>query len=196
MVMSYPSLLRSARRSIITGGIRRATTTTFHHHPYTNSIHHKLTHQTPFRMSSSSSSSTTVPSSPPVCTLASLDHLVLTVQSIPASVEFYTKILGMAHQSFTSPSDPTSTPRHALLFGSQKINLHQAGKEFEPKARTALPGTADLCFLTEEDVGVVLGRLVERGIEVLEGGQVVRRTGARNPLRSVYVRDPDGNLIE
>lgn len=102
----------------------------------------------------------------------------------------------MAHQSFTSPSDPTSTTRHALLFGSQKINLHQAGKEFEPKALTALPGTADLCFLTEVDVDVVLERLVERGIEVLEGGQVVKKTGARSALRSVYVRDPDGNLIE
>ncbi|OKL59104.1 Glyoxalase domain-containing protein 5 [Talaromyces atroroseus] len=146
--------------------------------------------------SAAAKATTTVPSSPPVCTLSSLDHLVLTVQSIPASIEFYTRILGMAHQSFTSAADPNSTPRHALLFGSQKINLHQAGKEFEPKAGTALPGTADLCFLTEEDVGVVLKRLVDRGIEVLEGGQVVRRTGARNPLRSVYVRDPDGNLIE
>ncbi|KAE8551912.1 hypothetical protein EYB25_005803 [Talaromyces marneffei] len=143
-----------------------------------------------------STTSTTVPSTPPICTLSSLDHLVLTVKSIPTSISFYTQVLGMAHQSFTSPSDPTSTPRHALLFGSQKINLHQAGNEFEPKAVTALPGTADLCFLTEEDVGVVLGRLKEKGIEVLEGGKVVKRTGARSALRSVYVRDPDGNLIE
>ncbi|RAO70624.1 uncharacterized protein BHQ10_006636 [Talaromyces amestolkiae] len=145
---------------------------------------------------STASTSTEVPSSPPICTLSSLDHLVLTVKSIPASINFYTQILGMAHQSFTSPSDPTSTSRHALLFGSQKINLHQAGKEFEPKAATALPGTADLCFLTEEDVETVLEKLKEKGIEVLEGGKVVRRTGARSALRSIYVRDPDGNLIE
>jgi catechol 2,3-dioxygenase-like lactoylglutathione lyase family enzyme len=131
----------------------------------------------------------------PLCTIASLDHLVLTVSSLPATVKFYTEILGMAHQSFTSPTDP-STVRHALLFGQQKINLHQAGKEFEPKAKTALPGTADLCFLTEADVGAVLERFKEKGIEVLEGAQVVRRTGAKSPLRSVYVRDPDGNLIE
>lgn len=156
---------------------------------------HNIRNQIYSMASSTSSTSTEVPSSPPICTLSSLDHLVLTVKSIPTSINFYTKILGMAHQSFTSPSDPTVT-RHALLFGSQKINLHPAGKEFEPKAATALPGTADLCFLTEDDVGTVLERLKEKGIEVLEGGKVVRRTGARNALRSVYVRDPDGNLIE
>ncbi|QKX64257.1 uncharacterized protein TRUGW13939_11430 [Talaromyces rugulosus] len=138
---------------------------------------------------------TAAASDKPACTLASLDHLVLTVRSLPDTIKFYTEVLGMAHQSFTSPSDPGTT-RHALLFGSQKINLHQAGKEFEPKARTALPGTADLCFLANDDVGEVLKKLSERGIEVLEGGQVVKRTGARSPLRSVYVRDPDGNLIE
>ncbi|EED15022.1 conserved hypothetical protein [Talaromyces stipitatus ATCC 10500] len=165
--------------------IQRATSTS-HCYPYKTRPWGSL------RMSSW----TTVPSNPPVCTLSSLDHLVLTVQSIPATINFYTQILGMAHQSFTSPSDATSTPRHALLFGSQKINLHQTGKEFEPKAARALPGTADLCFLTEEDVGVVLQRLTEKGIEVLESGQVVKRTGARSALRSVYVRDPDGNLID
>ncbi|KAL1967325.1 hypothetical protein VTN77DRAFT_3371 [Rasamsonia byssochlamydoides] len=149
-------------------------------------------------MSTTSSSEV---SSNPVCTLSSLDHLVLTVRSLPETIKFYTEILGMAHQSFTSPADPTKT-RHALLFGASKINLHQAGKEFEPKARTALPGTADLCFLTDQDVGpAFVERLRARGVEVLElegeGGQtVVRRTGARSPLKSVYVRDPDGNLIE
>ncbi|KAH8704184.1 Glyoxalase/Bleomycin resistance protein/Dihydroxybiphenyl dioxygenase [Talaromyces proteolyticus] len=141
------------------------------------------------------SSNISLPSKSPVCTLVSLDHLVLTVRSLPETIKFYTEVLGMAHQSFTSPKDPDTT-RHALLFGSQKINLHQAGKEFEPKALTALPGTADLCFLTNEDVSAVLSKLVERGIEVLEGGGIVNRTGARSPLRSVYVRDPDGNLIE
>jgi catechol 2,3-dioxygenase-like lactoylglutathione lyase family enzyme len=143
----------------------------------------------------SMSTITAAASNKPACTLASLDHLVLTVRSLPDTIRFYTEVLGMAHQSFTSPSDPGTT-RHALLFGSQKINLHQAGKESEPKARTALPGTADLCFLANDDVGEVLKKLSERGIEVLEGGQVVNRTGARSPLRSAYVRDPDGNLIE
>lgn len=169
---------------------QRATPTS---HFYINT--HTIRFQASSMALSTSSTSTEAPSSPPICTLSSLDHLVLTVKSIPASINFYTQILGMAHQSFTSPSDP-STTRHALLFGSQKINLHQAGNEFEPKASTALPGTADLCFLTEDDVGVVLERLVEKGIKVLEGGKVVRRTGARSALRSVYVRDPDGNLIE
>jgi catechol 2,3-dioxygenase-like lactoylglutathione lyase family enzyme len=146
----------------------------------------------------STTSPSEVSSTPPVCTLTSLDHFVLTVHSLPETIKFYTEILGMAHQSFNSPANPTVT-RHALLFGACKINLHQAGKEFEPKARTALPGTADLCFLTDQDVGTVLERLREKGVEVLEvedGKQLVRRVGARSPLRSLYVRDPDGNLIE
>jgi catechol 2,3-dioxygenase-like lactoylglutathione lyase family enzyme len=181
----------SIRRPAIARSRRATSTSRFN----VNIITHKIRNQTP-SMALSTSTPTEVPSSPPICTLASLDHLVLTVKSIPDSINFYTQILGMAHQSFTSPSDPTRTPRHALLFGSQKINLHQAGKEFEPKAATALPGTADLCFLAEEGVETVLERLKEKGIEVLEGGKVVKRTGARSALRSVYVRDPDGNLIE
>lgn len=103
----------------------------------------------------------------------------------------------MTHQAFTPPSSPNH-PRHALLFGTQKINLHQAGSEFEPKAQTALPGTADLCFIIQG--GTSLQKAIEGfgsdGIEVLEGGKVVERTGARGGLRSIYVRDPDGNLIE
>ncbi|KAK9452559.1 Glyoxalase/Bleomycin resistance protein/Dihydroxybiphenyl dioxygenase [Dipodascopsis uninucleata] len=130
----------------------------------------------------------------PLCTVSSLDHIVLTVTSLTDAIRFYTEVLGMKHQSFVSTSDPTQTTRHALVFGQQKINLHQAGKEFEPKAKTAYPGTADLCFLTQENVSEVLEKLKTNGIEVLEG--VVRRTGARSALRSVYVRDPDGNLIE
>lgn len=119
---------------------------------------------------------------------------------MPETIKFYTEILGMAHQSFTDPTDPNTT-RHALLFGASKINLHEAGSSsaFEPKARTALPGTADLCFLTDQDVGAgLVDKLRARGVEVLEsGGEVVlRRTGARSTLKSVYVRDPDGNLIE
>ena len=101
----------------------------------------------------------------------------------------------MKHHAFPSPKDPSVT-RHALTFGGQKINLHQSGKEFEPKAQNVMPGSADICFLTEDSVDEVLKRLNVQGIEVLEGGGVVERTGARSQLRSVYVRDPDLNLVE
>ncbi|CAJ2509576.1 Uu.00g146020.m01.CDS01 [Anthostomella pinea] len=144
-----------------------------------------------------------------LATARSLDHVVLTVSSLRATIDFYTQTLGMKHSTFpstpqsqtpsssSSSQSTTSTPnRHALHFGLQKINLHEAGHEFEPKAQAALPGTADLCFLVDEDVDGVRDRLRRRGVEVLEGGEVVRRTGARGALRSVYVRDPDGNLIE
>ncbi|CAI7583751.1 unnamed protein product [Penicillium manginii] len=125
----------------------------------------------------------------------SLDHLVLTVRSIPEAVAFYTTNLGMRHEVFTSPKDP-SVERHALLFGSQKINLHLSGKEFEPKAQNVKPGSADLCFLTDENVEKVLQAFRDARIDVLEDSRVVERTGAVGKIRSVYVRDPDGNLIE
>ncbi|KAJ5089591.1 hypothetical protein N7532_008275 [Penicillium argentinense] len=125
----------------------------------------------------------------------SLDHLVLTVRSIPETVDFYTTHLGMRHEVFTSPKDP-SVERHALLFGTQKINLHLSGKEFEPKAQNVKTGSADLCFLTDENVDKVHQAFQDAKIEVLEGDQVVDRTGAVGKIRSVYVRDPDGNLIE
>ncbi|GAA84760.1 hypothetical protein AKAW_02874 [Aspergillus luchuensis IFO 4308] len=127
--------------------------------------------------------------------IKSLDHLVLTVRSIPVSVAFYTSHLGMKHEVFSSPSSP-DIQRHALLFGSQKINLHESGKEFEPKAQNVMPGSADLCFLTDTKVDNVLKALEEAKIDVLEGNKVVERTGAVGKIRSVYVRDPDGNLIE
>ncbi|KAL1627287.1 hypothetical protein SLS56_006420 [Neofusicoccum ribis] len=98
-------------------------------------------------------------------TAKSIDHVVLTVRSIPATVEFYTKKLGMKHEVFTSAKDP-SVERHALLFGSQKINLHESGREFEPKAQTVQPGSGDLCFLTDTKVEDVLNDLKSVGIEV------------------------------
>lgn len=127
----------------------------------------------------------------------SLDHLVLTCASIPRTVSWYSKHLGMKQEIFTPPATP-DTQRVALKFGTQKINLHEKGKEFEPKASTALPGTADLCFLVEDgvDLDEVREGFEKDGVEVLEGGKVVARTGAVGRIRSVYVRDPDGNLIE
>ncbi|KAJ5928131.1 hypothetical protein N7466_007087 [Penicillium verhagenii] len=125
----------------------------------------------------------------------SLDHLVLTVRSIPETVAFYTTHLGMRHEVFASPANPT-IQRHALIFGSQKINLHLSGKEFEPKAQSVMPGSADLCFLTDDNVEKVLQAFQDAKIDVLEGAKIVDRTGAAGKLKSVYVRDPDGNLIE
>ncbi|KAB8345931.1 hypothetical protein FH972_022984 [Carpinus fangiana] len=125
----------------------------------------------------------------------SLDHLVLTVSDIEATVRWYQTHLGMQHESFTSPTDPL-VERHALKFGEQKINLHKSGAEFEPKAGNVRPGSADLCFLSDTHVDDVLSSLQQQGVKILEGGKVVDRTGARGRLRSVYIRDPDDNLIE
>ncbi len=122
----------------------------------------------------------------------SLDHLVLTVKNIAASIKFYESFLGMKHVTFVSKG----AERHALVFGHQKINLHLSGKEFEPKAQDVQPGSADLCFLVEDSVDEVAKRLHDAKVQVLEEGKVVDRTGARSKLRSVYIRDPDGNLIE
>ncbi len=116
-----------------------------------------------------------------------IDHIVLTVADIEVTCAFYERTLGMRRQQF-------GAGRTALLFGAQKINLHQQGNEFEPKARTAAPGTADLCFITATPLDDVILRLGQLSVDIVEGP--VRRTGARGPLQSVYVRDPDGNLIE
>lgn len=133
----------------------------------------------------------------PLAVVRSLDHLVLTCASIPRTIQWYSKFLAMKPETFAPSSDP-SVQRHALKFGNQKINLHQKGKEFEPKAQTALPGTADLCFLVEDDSSLedLVKGFQKEGVEVLEGEQVVNRTGANGLIRSVYVRDPDGNLVE
>ena len=132
-----------------------------------------------------------------------LDHLVLTCQDVSKTIAWYETHLGMRAEAFGTASSggDASQPqqRIALKYGSQKINLHQAGKEFEPKAKTALPGTADLCFEVEESVKLeeVLESLRKDKTMVFEaGGDIVERTGAKGKMRSVYVRDPDGNLIE
>ncbi|MEZ5715829.1 MAG: VOC family protein [Paracoccaceae bacterium] len=123
--------------------------------------------------------------------MKALDHLVLTVADIDASVAFYTGVLGMRAEEFR-PAD--GSRRTALKFGRQKINLHKAGAEFEPKATAVQPGSADLCFLSDKPVDEWLHRLNEMAVFVEEGP--VRRTGAQGPIQSLYIRDPDGNLIE
>ena len=119
--------------------------------------------------------------------IESLDHLVLTVASIEATCDFYTRALGMDVVTFAGG-------RTALTFGRQKINLHLAGHEFEPKADRPTPGSGDLCFLTGTPIDDVAAHLKTLDIEIIEGP--VPRTGATGELRSVYFRDPDGNLIE
>jgi catechol 2,3-dioxygenase-like lactoylglutathione lyase family enzyme len=119
--------------------------------------------------------------------IEAIDHIVLTVQDIDATCDFYSQVLGMSVTTF-------GEGRKALLFGAQKINLHQYGREFEPKAKTPTPGSGDLCFITSVPIAEVLSRLSAAGVEVLEGP--VQRTGAVGPITSVYFRDPDGNLIE
>ncbi|MBX4866014.1 VOC family protein [Rhizobium bangladeshense] len=116
-----------------------------------------------------------------------LDHLVLTVADIAATCDFYARVLGMSVETFAEG-------RKALKFGRQKINLHQAGHEFEPKAKHPVPGSGDLCFITETPLADVISHLQASGVAVEEGP--VERTGATGRLRSVYFRDPDGNLIE
>lgn len=116
-----------------------------------------------------------------------LDHLVLTVQSIEDTCKFYTEVLGMEVVMFASG-------RKALQFGQQKINLHEAGREFEPKALRPTPGSADLCFITETPISEVIRHLADIGQPIVEGP--VMRTGATGSIQSVYLRDPDQNLIE
>lgn len=116
-----------------------------------------------------------------------LDHLVLTVADVDHTVAFYRDVLGMEEVRF-------GEGRRALAFGHSKINLHRAGHEFEPKARHPTPGSADVCLVTADPLEEVQRELAAHGIPVEEGP--VERTGARGPLRSVYVRDPDANLVE
>jgi catechol 2,3-dioxygenase-like lactoylglutathione lyase family enzyme len=119
--------------------------------------------------------------------IRSLDHLVLTVADIAATCAFYTRVLGMRDVVF-------GEGRHALAFGHHKINLHQYKAEFEPKAQRPTPGSADFCLLTDTPSEEILRHLGDCGVPVVEGP--VGRTGATGPLTSIYLRDPDGNLVE
>lgn len=116
-----------------------------------------------------------------------LDHLVLTVASIQRSCDFYQRVLGMDVVTFKGG-------RKALSFGQQKINLHEHGREFEPKALAPTPGSADLCFIAATPLNEVIAELGAMGVPIEEGP--VKRTGATGPIRSVYIRDPDRNLVE
>lgn len=117
----------------------------------------------------------------------SLDHLVLTVQSVERTCAFYSTVLGIDVITF-------GEGRKALAFGSQKINLHESGKEFEPKAGKPTPGSADLCFIAGVPLSEVIDHLNSIGVPILEGPVI--RSGAHGPIGSVYFRDPDANLIE
>ena len=119
--------------------------------------------------------------------IASLDHLVLTVANPERTVAFYTRVLGMECRTF-------GAGRLALHFGEQKINLHQAGVVVDKNVRHAALGSADLCFLTEASMDEILSHLAECGVAVIQGP--VRRTGAQGAIDSVYVYDPDENLLE
>jgi catechol 2,3-dioxygenase-like lactoylglutathione lyase family enzyme len=119
--------------------------------------------------------------------ITGLDHLVLTVRDLDATVRFYVQGLKMRLETF-------GQGRKALHFGRQTINLHVAGREFEPKAAEPTPGSADLCFVTEHPLEEIGERLASLGYPIIEGP--VARTGALGPILSIYTRDPDGNLFE
>lgn len=116
-----------------------------------------------------------------------IDHVVLTARDVDTTAAFYVRVLGMTRMTFEGG-------REALSFGRQKINLHQAGREFEPKADHPSPGALDLCFITGTPIDAVVDHLNATGVPILDGPVV--RTGAEGPILSVYFRDPDGNLLE
>ena len=119
-----------------------------------------------------------------------IDHIVLTTRDKQACIRFYTEVLGMQMSAFRTPTEE----RFAFKFGSQKINVHEWGKEFSPRAHVAAPGTLDLCFIASMPLEEVIRKLTSSKIRILEGP--VAKTGATGPIRSVYVRDPDLNLVE
>ena len=116
-----------------------------------------------------------------------IDHFVLTVRDIAATCAFYARVLGMAVVTFGGG-------RTALRFGEQKINLHEAGNEFEPKAQRPTPGSGDFCLITQAPLAEVIAHLRASGVAIVEGP--VPKSGALGPMESVYLRDPDGNLVE
>ena len=119
-----------------------------------------------------------------------VDHIVLTTRDLKACIRFYSEVLGMKLEKFRTPTEE----RMALKFGEQKINVHEWGKEFTPRAHVAAPGTLDLCFIASVSLQEVMTRLKKNNIPLLEGP--VQKTGAQGPITSVYVRDPDLNLVE
>ena len=119
--------------------------------------------------------------------LERIDHLVLTVHNIKVSCDFYTKVLGMKVVAFQGG-------RQAVIFGNQKINFHESGKEFDPKALRPTPGSADLCFVARDSLSEIKNHLEDCGVNIIEGP--VERTGAMGAMASIYIRDPDQNLIE
>jgi len=121
-----------------------------------------------------------------------IDHIVLTTAHEDACIDFYTRVMGMKLDSFIGGTPPVE--RKAFRFGNQKINLHVKGKEFEPKADIPTPGSLDLCFIASCPIAEVIQRLQDEDWPIIEGPVI--RTGARSKIRSVYIRDPDQNLIE
>ncbi|MBM3354109.1 MAG: VOC family protein [Betaproteobacteria bacterium] len=119
-----------------------------------------------------------------------IDHIVLTTRDREGCVRFYAEVLGMTLESFKTPAET----RWAFKFGNQKINLHQWGREFTPRAHVAAPGTLDLCFIAAVPLEAVIAKLKQANVPILEGP--VMKTGATGKIRSVYVRDPDLNLVE
>ena len=119
-----------------------------------------------------------------------IDHIVLTTRDLEGCIRFYRDVLGMALERFATPDGE----RLALKFGSQKINLHEWGKEFTPRAHVAVPGSLDLCFIAAVPLDEVIAKLRAASVPILEGP--VMKTGAVSKIRSVYVRDPDLNLVE
>jgi catechol 2,3-dioxygenase-like lactoylglutathione lyase family enzyme len=119
-----------------------------------------------------------------------IDHIVLTTRDKAGCIRFYTEVLGMKLESFRTPTEE----RLAFKFGGQKINLHEWGREFSPRAHVAVPGSLDLCFIAAVPLEQVIRKLKEMRVEIIEGP--VTKTGAVSKLRSVYVRDPDLNLVE
>ena len=119
-----------------------------------------------------------------------IDHVVLTTRDLSSCLRFYSEILGMKLEKFQTPTET----RIALKFGAQKINVHEWGREFTPRAHVAAPGTLDLCFIASVSLEDVMQKLQKEGIKIIEG--TVAKTGAGGPIRSVYVRDPDLNLVE